>query len=90
MPLAFLVVQEFNYIGKKIANTINNLSKVEGYSNLHVCLSVSVCVFVCVSPPDLKTCNVTLMSEHMDLWILQGYLRIVPYNTKFPVIEKLL
>ena len=44
MPLAFLVVQEFNYIGKKIANTIINLSEVEGYSNLHVCVCVCLCV----------------------------------------------
>ena len=44
MLLAFLVVQEFNYIGKKIANTIINLSKVEGHSNLHVCVCVAVCM----------------------------------------------
>ena len=52
MPLAFLVVQEFNYIGKKFTCTIFNLSEVEGYSNLDVCclsVCVSACIHVCVT-----------------------------------------
>ena len=74
MSLALLVVQEFNYIGKKIANTIINLSEVEVIV-IFMCVCVSVCVSVCLCVcyhlNYLKTCNVTLMSEHMDLWILQ-------------------
>ena len=42
-----------------------------------------VCVCVCVCGVYIKTCNATLMSNHMDLWILQRNSRVVDDMSRY-------